>query len=266
MTKTKKSILTFLIICFALSLIFYYLVAARGLLESVYVLMWCPAIAAIMVCLLYHRGENALNFRRCRVKYTLAGVWIPLVYLGISYGIYLLIYGKDVIDGNMILTLMEMPLTFLLYLAIYFVTAMGEEIGWRGYLVPKLNELFGFKKGAFISGVIWSLWHLPLVLAGYTSSGLPLWFEVPAYSLQCIAMCYIMYYLSLKSKSVWPGIILHFIHNFVCQLLLDQSIGGDMLPYFAGEGGLVTLAVMIIIAVICARIYRRVDEQQNGGI
>lgn len=262
MIKTKKSILTFLIVCFALSPIFYYLMFVRGIAEMAYVLMWCPGIAAIVVSLLYHRGENALNFRRCRVKYILAGVGIPLVYFGISYGIYLLIYGKEVIIGNMALTFIQMPLTLLLYLAIFFVTAMGEEIGWRGYLVPKLNDLFGFNKGAFIGGVIWAIWHLPAVVGGYTSD-LPVWFEVPAYSLQCIAMSYIMYYLSMKSNSVWPGIMLHFVHNFVCQLLLNQSIGGEMRPYLVGEGGIISLLLQIIIAIICARKYRSTDGQQK---
>ncbi|MCC8122725.1 MAG: CPBP family intramembrane metalloprotease, partial [Oscillospiraceae bacterium] len=240
MHKTKKSILLFLILCFAFSSIFYYLVIVHDLQESVCLLMWCPGIAAIIVSRIYHRGENALHFRKCQLKYVLAGIWIPLLYWGISYGIYLLIYGTEVIVGNMLFTLIKMPGILLLNLSIYFITAMGEEIGWRGYLVPKLNELFGFARGALLSGVIWFLWHLPLFLIGYMSD-IPLWYQVPVLALLCITLSYTMFYVSTKSKSVWPAILLHFIHNFVAQLLLDQSIGGEMRPYLVGETGIISL-------------------------
>lgn len=260
MKKIKKSIILFLIICFALSSIFYYLIIAHEILNFSYALMWCPGIAAIIVSQIYHRGENAMNFRKCRVEYTLAGIWLPLVYSAISYGIYLLIYGKEVTTGNMALTFLQMPGMLLLYLAIFFVTAMGEEIGWRGYLVPKLNELFGFHKGAFISGVVWALWHLPIIATGYVSN-IPIWYQVPIYVLQCIAMSYPLFYLSLKSRSVWPAIFLHFVHNFVIQLLLDQSIGGEIRPYLVGETGIITQALIAAIAVICAWKCRRTSDK-----
>jgi len=262
MNKTKKSVLLFLILCFAFSSIFYYLIIARGILEFSYVLMWCPGVAAIIVNLIYHRGENALNFRKCHLKYALAGIWLPLVYWGISYGIYLLIYGKEVLVGNMALTLIQMPSMLMLSLAIYFVTAMGEEIGWRGYLVPKLNELFGFKKGALISGVIWALWHLPLFVAGYMSD-ISIWYQVPVLVLLCITLSYSMFYLSIKSKSVWPAILLHFIHNFVSQLLLDQSIGGEMRPYLVGETGIISLVIITVIGGICAWKYNQIAGQRS---
>lgn len=260
MTKTKKSIISFLIICFALSSIFYYLIIAHEVLELTYILMWCPGVAAIIVSLMYHRGENALNFRRCQLKYALAGIGLPLVYWGISYGIYLLIYGQEAIIGNMPLTLIQMPSTLLMYLALYFITAMGEEIGWRGYLVPKLNEIFGFKKGALVCGLIWAAWHLPLFVAGYMSD-IPLWYQVPVLLLLCISLSYPMFYLSIKSKSMWPGILLHFVHNFVSQLLLDQSIGGEMRPYLVGETGIISIVAVILIAIACAWKYGQASKK-----
>jgi len=70
-------------------------------------------------------------------------------------------------------------------------------------------------------------------------------------------MSYAMFYLSIKSKSVWPAILLHSMLNFVIQLLLDQSIGGEMRPYLVGETGIITIALIVAIAIICAWKYRR---------
>ncbi|MBY2478256.1 CPBP family intramembrane metalloprotease [Clostridioides difficile] len=260
MKKVKKSILLFLIICFALSSIFYYLIIVHNMLQLNYFLMWCPGVAAIIVSMIYHRGDNGVNFRRCHAKYILGGILIPLAYWGISYSIYLLIYGKGVIVGNMALTLIKAPSMLLTYLAIYFVTAMGEEIGWGGYLVPKLNELFGFNKGAFVSGVIWFLWHFPLFVVGYMSD-IPLWYQLPVLALMCISVSYSRFYLSMKSKSTWPAVWLHFVHNFVAQLLLDQSIGGEMRPYLVGEIGIISLIVVVIIALICVLKYRNAGSE-----
>lgn len=257
MEKNKKSIITFLAITLAISSIFYYLIIAAGVLEAAYGLMWCPGIAAIIVSLLYHRGENATHCKRCSAKYALAGLWLPLVYGGISYGIYLLTYGKDVITGNMVLDLIKMPNILLLNLVIYFITALGEEIGWRGYLAPKLVEQFGFNKGSLITGLIWTTWHMPVFLTGYMANTVPIWYQLPTLTALCIGLSYSMSYVSMKSRSVWPAAVFHAVHNFALQVLLDQSIGGEMRPYFVGETGIITIAVIVAIAVICTIKNRR---------
>ncbi|WP_062661321.1 CPBP family intramembrane glutamic endopeptidase [Aeropyrum camini] len=53
------------------------------------------------------------------------------------------------------------------------VVALGEEIGWRWYLLSRFEKLFGWRASALIIGVIWGLWHAPLILHGYNYSSLP---------------------------------------------------------------------------------------------
>lgn len=260
--KIKKSLITFLLLCFGLSAIFYYLIISKGMVETAYLLMWCPGLAAIIVSLLFHRKENLLLFRGHPLRYTFLVLLLPLIWWGISYGIYILTFGKSVITGNSLLELIKQPSTLILTLVIYFITAMGEEIGWRGYLVTQLNALFGFKKGALINGIIWSLWHSPLFLSGYVST-IPLWYQAPIYVLQMVAASYVMYYLSLKTNSVWPAVGLHFLDNFISQVILDPSIGGDMRTFLVGETGILSLIVMIIVAGI---IIRKQSVQNTGAL
>mgnify|MGYP001039774180 CR=1 FL=1 len=262
MSKTKKSLLTFLGLCFSISLIFYYLIIAKQMLKFSYLLMWCPGIAAIITSLIYHRKENALLIRRTPLKYIGITFLLTFVWWGISYGVYFLLYGRDVIIGNMPLELAKQPAMLLMMLVIYFVTALGEELGWRGYMGPKLNELFGFYKGGLICGLIWALWHAPLFLTGYVST-IPLWYQAPIYVLQMVVVSYTMSYLTLKSKSVWPAVFSHFLDNFVCQVLLDQSIGGPLRPYLVGETGIISLLMMVIVAAIVIKLYNNQSKVKN---
>ncbi|UCC50697.1 MAG: CPBP family intramembrane metalloprotease [Anaerolineaceae bacterium] len=51
--------------------------------------------------------------------------------------------------------------------------ALGEEIGWRGFMVPQLAKLTSFNKTALIGGVIWGIWHVPIIIFGGYNNGAP---------------------------------------------------------------------------------------------
>lgn len=263
MRDTKKSIIAFLIICFALSSIFYVLIINYQIMNMANLLMWCPGVAAIIVKLLYHRDEKIFNLKKLKLKYVLVGIGIPLLYSFLSYGIYLILRGNDVISGKTVGTLLSQPLILLLYIAIFFITALGEEIGWRGFLNREMFKLFEYRRGAFFTGCIWAVWHLPLIVTGYVSS-IPIGYQVPIYVIQCIAMSYPMSYLSLKSKSVLPAAFFHFTHNFVIQILLDQSISGKNKPYLVGETGILTIAIILIVCYIYAK--KSLDEIEENQV
>ncbi|MEO1771073.1 hypothetical protein IGI49_000385 [Enterococcus sp. AZ071] len=114
-----------------------------------------------------------------------------------------------------------------------------------------------------ISGFVWALWHAPIILSGYVST-ISLGYQVPIYVLQMVVVSYTMFYLILKSKSVWPAVFLHFLDNFVSQLLLDQSFGGPLSPYLVGETGIISLLMMIIVAVIVINMYNNQSKVKTS--
>lgn len=201
--------------------------------------------------------------RRCNIRYLLLVFFLPLLWWGISYGIYIMIFGAEVITENSLLELIKQPMTLLLTIAIYFFTALGEEIGWRGYLVNQLNKLYGKQRAALISGIIWSLWHAPLFLSGYVST-IPLWYQAPIYVLQMIVVSFIMCYMSIKTRSVWPAVVLHFLDNLISQYIFGQSIGGEMQPFLVGETGIVSLVFITIITSIVIRKVLDFKTKQSG--
>ena len=71
--------------------------------------------------------------------------------------------------------------------------------------------------------------------------------------IEIIAMTTIMAYLRLKSKSVWPAIILHASHNYIDQVICGPLTSANKQAYFVGETGLITAFMLIIVAIIVIR-------------
>ncbi|MCW5874777.1 MAG: ATP-binding cassette domain-containing protein [Anaerolineales bacterium] len=87
----------------------------------------------------------------------------------------------------------------------------GEEFGWRAYLQPKLMPL-GFRKAMLAVGVIWGLWHAPIIAMGHNYGfgypGEP-WTGILAMTWFAIPLAVIIGWLTLHSRSVWPAVIFH---------------------------------------------------------
>lgn len=88
------------------------------------------------------------------------------------------------------------------------IAAAGEEIGWRGWLLPRLLPL-GTGPAIVISGVVWGAWHAPLVLLGYNYPGAPAWLAMLCMMVMCILLGGLLAWLRLRSGSIWPGAIGH---------------------------------------------------------
>ena len=96
----------------------------------------------------------------------------------------------------------------------------GEEFGWRGYLLPNLLPL-GEKKAFLISGVIWGLWHAPVIAMGHNFGldypGFP-WLGILAMIWFCILAGTFLGWLSIRGGSVWPAVIGHAAINGISGL------------------------------------------------
>src|SRR5439155_21525832 len=102
------------------------------------------------------------------------------------------------------------------------VLALGEELGWRGLLVPELAKLMPFGKIGFLSGSIWSFFHVPGILfAGYHSAA-PVWYGLVVFCVSFIAISFILAWLRFKSGSVWTAVVFHASHNLFIQNLFDR--------------------------------------------
>ena len=96
-------------------------------------------------------------------------------------------------------------------------SAAGEEIGWRGFLVPELARVLPFTGVALVSGLIWASWHYPITAVVYKDADLPPWFWLLTFTFVAVAISFAQAWLRLRSDSVWPPIFLHASHNLWMQ-------------------------------------------------
>jgi membrane protease YdiL (CAAX protease family) len=101
-------------------------------------------------------------------------------------------------------------------------SALGEEIGWRGFLVPELAKQMSFTKLSLLSGAIWAVWHSPVLLFADYNAGTNRGYALGCFAVMVVSVGSIAAWLTLKSGSLWPAALLHASHNLFIQEIFDN--------------------------------------------
>lgn len=137
--------------------------------------------------------------------------------------------------------------------------AFGEEIGWRGWLLPALRPL-GVWPALLVSGAFWGFWHSPLILLGY-NFGLTDLTGVLFMILACMVLGVLLGWTRLRTGSVWPAVFGHGAFNAAAGLGALVVAAGSPVPpaWLAGPAGLITCAVMaaVVAVLVAAGQFRR---------
>src|SRR5436305_3497242 len=233
MTSSRRQVLTYLFFVFLFSSCFYFLIIRAKQLGAgggIYVtgIMWCPALAAFITLKLNRRRLHEIGWKWPATKYALMSWYVPLVYAAIAYAIVWFgglggFPNPEFIAS--VTTRMGPRLSPFIGTALYVLLAcsfglvgslsraLGEEIGWRGFLVPELSKTVGFTGTALISGVVWSLWHYPILIFADYNSGTATWYALTCFTVMVVAIAFVFAWLRLKSGSVWTAALLHASHN-----------------------------------------------------
>lgn len=125
------------------------------------------------------------------------------------------------------------------------IAAFGEEYGWRNYLVGALREVKFWKAALFI-GVVWGIWHFPLILMGHNYPNEPQW-GVLMMVVMCILLGVIELYFVLKTKSMIVAAVFHGTINALAGTVIYFTLGGnDFLNGMPGLAGFITMGVTIL--------------------
>jgi len=280
----NKRIITFLLIVGLLAGVIYAQMVLSGDVSGSGglgpLLQFSPGIAAIITLLIYQRNLKGLGWGWGKTRYQAFSWGLPFLLTLVGFGLVWLLgfggfyneahiqqAGADISEtfgttltspyavmGVMMLTNATIGVIFA------GIFAVGEEIGWRGFLVPELFKKFDFTKTALISGVIWSVFHFPLIIWAIAPElGISVLWLLLMTLISGTGLSLIMAWLRLKSDSLWTAVIFHaainiWLQGFFQPLTIQTS---ELTPYISGEQG---LSMALITTAAAYYFWRRRNE------
>jgi membrane protease YdiL (CAAX protease family) len=261
-------IVTFLVLAFGLSSIFYVLIitGGEGIAPWLLPLMLCPGVSAILTKLIFDRTLKGLGWKPGPAKWLGLAYLLPILYGAVVYGIVWLLglggFTTDAIAGQLAeLGMADAPawqmvavymllMGTIVYVRSGLLSPFGEELGWRGFLFPELQRMTSFTSASLISGVVWALFHLPVMLFSDYNSTAPIAFQVVVFFISAIANTFVYNWLRAKSGSVWPAVLLHASHNvFVSHVYDPLMTRYPLTDFFVTEFGLGMLVINVLLAL-----------------
>jgi len=227
--------------------------------------MYTPTLAVLIMMLVVTRdgyakaGWATLGLHRLGLRCWAFALLGPLVVMSVIYGfVWSIGVGQFVLPDGF--TLPRLASNLSTGIGISAALALGEEIGFRGYLLPRLMHL-GTARALLLSGLMHALWHFPLVLLTPIYPIVGRWLVVGPIFIVTLTAAGVFYgYLRLTSKSVWPATLAHGVINTSFEWFAMFTITASplALEYLAGETGILTLLATVLTAgFILYRLWQR---------
>jgi len=261
----RRELTVFLCLTFGLSAVFWMIIIGAGSPYSprrgyMLALLWSPGLSALLTRLAFQRnvrGEG-WGWHRDTPGWGALAYIVPIAYASVAFGFVLLTRPDGV---GLERSAHAGALVVIVAFAKQLVSVTGEEIGWRGFLVPMLARARTFVRTALVSGAIWAAWHLPLnVFAAYRTP-IASWYSVAFSSVILAAVAMPLAWLRLRSRSLWPAVIFHTSHNFFVQAFFARlTTASDSTRSLTRSFG----AALAVLTVVTALIFWRMRGSIDG--
>ena len=268
-SRTKWDVWTFLTLLLLFSSVFYalvFLVADAPKQWGSYVLpfMWCPGLAALVTKILRDRSLRGLGWGWGRTRYFLiayglaiALCLLPYLFVWFAFDAFSRSQLIEVLSkaglpsalrgraGLLVVVLVISPLTGL-------ISSAGEEIGWRGFLVPRMHALVGFTSTSLLVGLIWAAWHYPINIAvsPLYRPNVPLWYSNACFTLLVIGISFMHTWLRIRSQSLWPSALCHAAGNAFQAVFQAATLETSVTSYLTTEYGASFAVAGILVAFL----------------
>ena len=248
----KKPVSAFFILTFCISWIFWIPMIFMGAENSILRIAgtFGPIIAALLITGFKHGSGGIAELLKPFKIWKVGVFWYLFCLLSTavltlsSIWIYLSLDRNELVFNDPTKLYLVIPVFF--YVLIFSV--LGEETGWRGFALPKLQEKYGALKASLIIGLIWGFWHLPLFfIDGNFHQDIPIWLFI----LQDVALSVVITWIYNHTRgSLLMVHLFHAASNTTLGVLpvLPMDTGGDLLPLYISFGLLIVLAIFIILS------------------
>ncbi len=221
--------------------------------------MWSPGIAAILTCLILKRPIASLPWKWGKWRWNYSAWLLPIAYgLAIYVPVWAFNLGgsafgnsETIADWTNQLIGREEPslvatTVFLIMLATVGMVgsasrALGEEIGWRGFMIWEMRKVMPFWAVGLCSGAIWAIWHWPAILfTDYNAGQGSFFIQMAIFTFAILPQGIVYAYFTFKSNSLWPAVILHASHNlFIQRVFTPLTVRGEGTHFYIDEFGIV---------------------------
>ena len=247
LSTSHRSPFKFFVLVFMLSIPFWLIGAVTRLqllpnLPVSSLMTFCPLMAALILVYREHKtaGVTTLLKRSFDYKRISAKVWYAPIVLMMP-GVMVLAYALMRWMDTPLPTPQFQVLTALLIFLAFFVGALGEELGWSGYVTDPLQDRWGALRAGIVLGLVWAAWHVIPLIQAHRSAEWIAW-----YALFTVATRVIMVWIfNNTGKSVFGAVLFHAMANV--SWLLFPNYGSHFDPRVAGL--IVTFTAAIIVVV-----------------
>ena len=205
-----------------------------------------------------------MGLRRAGTGSWPAAVGFPIFFLSVAYGAAVVLGVATLRVGHLSLSeVVRSAPNFVLFTLVGPIIILGEEVGWRGYLLPRLQTLLPRPKAALVTGLIHGAFHLPAILLTTTYDSVGNRLIVAPVVVATITFAGIFYgWLRDRSGTIWPVAIAHNTANMVFSLGASAAVTASpaALAYTAGESGIATL---LAVAGVGIWLFRKADVWHN---
>jgi membrane protease YdiL (CAAX protease family) len=206
----------------------------------VMMLIYAPTISGLILTVLYEGRDGLVALFKRGVLFTKPLWWLIAIFIIpvtlLVFGLFTYLTGIESNSFNWNLFTGTFPLIIFSFNIFTDAGPIGEELGWRGYALPRLLQFYSPVMATAILSVFWTLFHLVAFFASGTNQfGMSfIWF-----SLFCISLCYIMTWLYINNGGNWiaSGLIIHYMIN-------SFALSGAVK---VGPGLSISLSIVVII-------------------
>ena len=256
-----RAIGIFVALTFSITSVFGGLMAYQGSTPSLLVtaVMWSPGLAAILTCLILKRPISSLPWHWGKWRWNYYAWLLPVAYgLAIYLPIWVFNLGgsgfgniETITKWTNQLTGSEEPNTvaaiiYMVMLATIGMVgsvsrALGEEIGWRGFMIWEMRKVMPFWAVGLCSGTIWAIWHWPAILfTDYNAGEGSFLLQMFIFTMAIVPQGIVYAFFTFKSNSLWPAVILHASHNlFIQRIFTPITVRGEETHFYIDEFGIV---------------------------